>query len=71
MKLLLYFLLLSLGITFGEYSFYKMRVYKTFLQELFSKNLKLIFSKMDMIHLNDIEIADGAHVTNFNLKIAL
>lgn len=54
-----------------EDSFYKMRIYKSFIQEVFSRNLRLIFQRLpSVIQLEDARLPDiGSSITNFNMQI--
>lgn len=53
----------------AEDSFYKFRFYKKFVEEIFQKNLKLIFKKAHHLQTDDIKVddLDGAMVKNLFL----
>ena len=55
----------------GEDSFYKFRIYKPFIEDIFKKNMKLIFSRAHHLQTDDImvEDLDGAMVQNLFLQI--
>jgi len=64
-------LCLALSSVYGEDSFYKMRIYRPFLQDLFSQNLRLIFSRLKpSLAMKDVQLPDiNAKMTNFHLQI--
>ena len=71
MRLILPLLLGLATLVQGEDSFYHMRIYRSLLQEFFSKNLKVIFKTMPpYIAVEDVILDDiGATVSNFHIKI--
>jgi hypothetical protein len=72
-KLMAPLMILCLALTsvYGEDSFYKMRIYRPFLQDLFSQNLRLIFSRLKpSLAMKDVQLPDiNAKMTNFHLQI--
>jgi hypothetical protein len=40
----------------GEDSYFKFRIYKDFIKEIFEKNLKMLFERTEKIQLKDIPI---------------
>lgn len=68
---LLLLLSLTVSLISCEDSFYKFRLYKTFVQELFEKNINTLFRRAHHIKAHDIEFDDlnGATLTNVYLEM--
>ena len=55
---MLFLALVCLNDIFGEESFYRFRIKKDFVKDVFEKNLKMIFERTERIQMRDIFI-DG------------
>ena len=42
----------------AEESFYKFRIYKDFIKDIFEKNLKMVFEKTEKLQMKDIQIQE-------------
>ena len=61
---------LCLTTVLAEESFYKFRIYKDFLKDIFEKNLKLIFEKTERLQMKDIYLPDlGTQMTNVRMSV--
>lgn len=62
--------LLFLSVSSAEESFYKFRIYKDFVKDIFSNNLKMIFEKTEKLQAKNIELQElGTRMTNVRFGI--
>lgn len=55
---------------FAEESFYKFRINKSFVEEVFEKNLKMLFQKTERLQMKDTYLEDlDTKLTNINMGI--
>lgn len=63
-------LALCLSLVTAEDSFYKFRIYKDFVKDVFEKNLRLVFEKTERLQVKDIELKElGTRMTNVKMSI--
>jgi hypothetical protein len=66
----LFLLALCVGCLFAEESFYRFRIYKDFIKDVFEKNLKMIFERTERLQMKDIYLQDlGTQMTNVKMSI--
>ena len=54
----------------AEESFYKFRIYREFVKDLFEKNLEMIFKKSEDLQIKDIRLPDlDTQMTNVSLSV--
>jgi hypothetical protein len=54
----------------AEESFYRFRIYKDFIKDVFEKNLKMIFERTERLQMKDIYLQDlGTQMTNVKMSI--
>jgi hypothetical protein len=70
-ELLIITILALLGFVKTEESFMKLRIYRELIEDLFSKNLNLIFSQLKpTISVKDVALPElNTALTNFNLQV--
>jgi hypothetical protein len=57
-QILLLLTIFTISTEAGEDSYFKFRIYKDFIKEIFEKNLKMLFERTEKIQLKDIPIIE-------------